>query len=167
MAKESAAFSFFDFFANAVEEEPLPAEHSVIELFNFREQPLMAVACLCALAYVVILFSLLCYRMYIRNSRDTSKPWLGNFIDVCLEIPALLEIGPYSKENDIFDALESAMKETNLTGMLPSLSCCCFYEVDGYTNMTTFPRSLCSYTHHLPSLSLSLPMIMILYSLTL
>ena len=116
MAKaKSSVFSLFDFMEYVVELELLPAEQSITELFNYHEQPLMAVAILCLIAYVIILFSIFVYRMYIRCSKNSSKPWLGNLIDVLLEIPALLEIGPYSKANDIFDALESAMKETQLT----------------------------------------------------
>jgi len=57
-------------------------------------------------------FFLFCFALRVRGS--PRKPMLTSFLDTLLYVPYLLRIGPWARENDIEEALKSAMTETKL-----------------------------------------------------
>ena len=65
--------------------------------------------------YIAALWLVAVFRVWTRKSRDSAKPLFTCMLDTLLEIPHLLKVGPWGKENTIMEALASAMDETKLT----------------------------------------------------
>ena len=67
-----------------------------------------------ACGYVICVFLIVIGRLYYRVSNSPGKTLLACALDTLLDVPALLQIGPWGRDNGIEGALESSMKETSL-----------------------------------------------------
>lgn len=65
--------------------------------------------------YILLLPTLLLARIYYRKSTSHGKTLLACILDTLLEIPMLLQVGPWSRDNGIKRALETSMAETGFT----------------------------------------------------
>jgi hypothetical protein len=65
--------------------------------------------------YVFLVPTLLLLRIYYRKTRGHGKTLLACTLDSIMEIPMLLQLGPWSRDNGIQRALETSMAETGLT----------------------------------------------------
>ena len=68
-----------------------------------------------AIVYVAGLIALFVGRVISRKSIAPMKPFVTVVLDTLLEIPYLLNVGPWGKPNTIMQAMETAMSETRLT----------------------------------------------------
>ncbi len=65
--------------------------------------------------YAIFIVALMILRVFYRKSISRGKPFLASLLDTLCEIPSLLEIGPWGRDNGIQRALETSMAETGLT----------------------------------------------------
>ena len=66
-------------------------------------------------AYGSALVAIFVLRVIFRKNSSPSKPLMTTVLDTILEIPSLLNVGPWGKPNTIMKAMEMAMNETKLT----------------------------------------------------
>jgi hypothetical protein len=64
--------------------------------------------------YVFVLGAVFLNRIRSRKASAPMKPWLTCFLDTILEVPSLMKVGPWGRDNSIMVALDAAMAETKL-----------------------------------------------------